>query len=242
MTRLTDIRLELTGLPAIATVILWMVALLMIPAYACYSASAETPSDVMLKLVHVQVADSVGLEVRWKPASAPFGPRRLSLSHHHIHIIQDSVILGERSTGITRVAVGGFVYDTVLIQMPALLDTIQVYASVQAVDILGQAGPSEVSDVFNLVITPLPPLPVDSVGVDTLPRLSAMVIWPDTVTVYLGQTVQFCAFGRLTDGTAVIVGNSAPAPACDAQFEWFRDGDPSLTHYFKALSYIAVGT
>lgn len=207
----------------------------------CANAKAETPSDVGLKLVYVQVADSVGLEVRWKPATGPMGPRRLPLSHHHIHVIQDSVILGERSTGIARVAVNGFVYDTVLVPMPPLLDTVQVYASVQAVDNMGQAGPSSVSDIYNLVITPLPPLPVDSVGIDTLPRLSQVVVWPDSVEVYLGTIVQFCAFGRLTDGTAVVLGESAPAPACDAQFEWFRDGDPSLTHYMKALNYIAVG-
>jgi len=215
-----------------------LVALLPILALASWVCASHTvdprPRNVGLSLAFTQATDSIGIQVRFTPATP--GPRQFPIAYHEIAVMET----GGDMLGLSNPLMPQSV-DTVLIPMPAINDTTVIYASVWAVDTADQISEPAISDNFYVVITPLPPLPPDSVTVDTIPGLAEVVVWPDSVEVVVGQTVQFCAFGRLADGTPVRLNESAPVPACDAMFETFSQGDPSLTHYFKALNLIAIG-
>jgi hypothetical protein len=159
-------------------------------------AAARPPANP--DLTAFQAGDSVGLVLRW--VNAPSNPANRPAISYDTRIVGtsfgDTLAFGAATTSP----------DTLFVPSPLPGDTLFVRGVVRSRDDRGGVSAFRSSPDRVFPIPYLPPLPPDSVGIDTIPsvQVSLVDVLPGAWAMHPGDQRQFCAVLTMADGATAL--------------------------------------
>lgn len=159
----------------------------------------QSPGDTHFDLVSVQ-GDTASVEACWTEATDPSG-----ISHYdwrNWRTLPDTIVAQDATA---------FLCDTMTLGIPPVNETYAYGFEVMATDGQGNEGPWSDATLWWLVhgdtVGPSPPDSVWIVEGDTVRvyhnQVVSLSVWPESVTVVVGESVQFYAAVLLSDGTVL---------------------------------------
>jgi hypothetical protein len=165
----------------------------------CLDASAQPaprpPTEPALTVLAPQ-GGGVPLVLSWVPR--PLTPNRRPVVAFDTRIVNP--VLGDTLAAGTVTQSP----DTLVIPAPLAGDTVDVRGCVRAIDDRGGLSAWQCSGDYAFPTPYVVPLPPDSVGVDTVPGVTQVVILQPTWPLGVGVSQQWCAALILEDNTAVL--------------------------------------
>ena len=205
---------------------LWagVVVLAVLTIQACTKARADIPEVAILSAA--QQGDSVLVVVGWTAPPAG-GPRRAAIAGYETRLVEAVAAIDTVAAG--SVLDSAQLVDTLAVPIPALGDSLVVYAALATRDVDGDLSVWSVSPPPPLLIltVKLLPLPPGNVNADTLPgaiAIDTVLVRPEYAEVNaIGQTLQFCAIVVNLDGSTELGDESVGRPTCDTWLQIVRD-------------------